>query len=99
MLRRSALVLVLMAGCAHAPEPSEPRVSDFTCLGDGAQVEVDARWETATVWENGVPTAQAHCAVTHMAIFNLACYRDGDPDFRFFFASIPGPPILEGKSA
>lgn len=73
----------------HAP------TTKYVCTDGAESVVYDGG--TATYSSSGTLVGASQCGGTRMAVYNMACVQN--PAFRFYFASVPGPAILGGKSA
>jgi hypothetical protein len=99
------IVCLALVGCAStkpAPvTPTQPQariivpMSPLVCEAGAARVTFDGH--TATYFLNGALVGTSTCVATAMAVFNQAC--EHSDAFKFLFASLPGPPALDGKSA
>jgi hypothetical protein len=85
-------ILVLLA--VGAPRASAANAA-LVCDAGADRVVYDgstARYVTGTTF-----VGASTCGGTRMAMYSMRC--DDHPAFRFYFASVPGPAILGGKSA
>jgi hypothetical protein len=71
--------------------------ADITCEVGGVKVVFAQKAFVATYFQDGQRVGSSDCGTTRMSTFDVECRRD--PTFAFLFASIPGPSILQGKSA
>ena len=91
-MKRSLLVIALLA--CGAPRASAAPTS-IICDAGAERVVYD--YGSARYVSAGRVVGTSECSGTRMAIYNARC--DASPAFHFFFASVPGPAILGGKSA
>jgi hypothetical protein len=90
-VKRIVLFLVALFSSTTASASS----SAVSCDAGTDHVTYDG--SSAAYWAAGKRVGASRCAGTRMAIFSMTCTED--PAFQFYFASIPGPAILGGKSA
>lgn len=93
-VKRTILVVVIALLACGAPRAS---AAPATLVCDAGTDRVVYDVGSATYYASGRFVGASQCAGTRMAAFNMRC--DSNPAFGFFFASVPGPAILGGKSA
>jgi hypothetical protein len=90
-VKRIVLFLTLILSSTTANATS----SAVSCDAGTDHITYDG--SSAAYWSAGKRVGASRCGGTRMAVFNMVCTED--PAFSFYFASIPGPAILGGKSA
>jgi hypothetical protein len=90
-VKRIIFILVALLSSTTASATS----SAVSCDAGADHVTYDG--SSAAYWSAGKRIGASRCGGTRMAIYSMTC--TDDPAFRFYFASIPGPAILGGKSA
>ena len=90
-MKRILSILALLA----APSTSTAAPAAIACDAGVDHVVYDGA--TATYFSAGTRVGASKCGGTRMAIYNTTCTES--PAFAFYFASVPGPAVLGGKSA
>lgn len=90
--RTLLFVIALLASHAAPVAASAPPI---VCDAGTDHVVYDGK--TASYSSAGKFVGSSECGGTRMAIYDMRC--DESPAFAFFFAGVPGPAVLGGKSA
>jgi len=92
-VKRTILLIIAALACSAPRATAAP--SALVCDAGADRVVFDVG--SATYYSGGRFVGTSSCSATRMAIYNTRC--DANSAFGFFFASVPGPAILGGKSA
>ena len=92
-MKRNILFVLALLACG-APSASAAPAS---VICDAGTDHVVFDWGSVRYLSAGTVVGTSQCSATRMAVYNWRC--ETNPAFAFFFASVPGPAILGGKSA
>jgi hypothetical protein len=91
-VKRTILFVIALLACVAPSATAAP--ATITCDAGADHVVYDG---SATYFSGGKLVGASRCGGTRMAVYNATCVDN--PAFGFYFASVPGPAILGGKSA
>ena len=94
-MKRTIILFIALFACGSTPAAASPTPPTYVCTDGADRVVYDGA--TATYSSAGTLVGSSQCGGTRMAVYNMACVQSAK--FDFYFASVPGPAVLSGKSA